>query len=354
MRIVVAMSGGVDSSVAALSLVEEGHEVIGFSMQLYDQQQGERKFGGCCSLEDLYEAKQTAAELGIKHYIVNYEQHFNKTVVSNFVSEYSTGRTPIPCVRCNGDLKFSHLLDRATALGADYVATGHYARIKREPGSNQTTLHRGRDLNKDQSYFLFSLNQKQLARALFPVGHLLKEEVRDRARVRGLGVADKPDSQELCFVTEGSTADFVERHSPTVAPPGPIRDLRGEMLGRHEGLHRYTVGQRKGLGLSTSTPLYILELNTDQNTVTVGPRTALERTTLTASEVNWTIATPSESTKSVTARIRHRHPDAPASVEQLPGNRVSVVFNEPQLAIAPGQAVVFYEEDQVIGGGWID
>ena len=356
MRIVVAMSGGVDSSVAALSLVEEGHEVIGLSMQLYDQQHGERQFGGCCSLDDLHDARRTASQLGIRHYIVNYERQFNETVVSQFVRENTSGRTPIPCVQCNSDLKFSHLLDRATALGADYIATGHYVRLARKPHTGQTTLRRGRDPLKDQSYFLFSLNQRQLARARFPIGHLLKDEVRARARAGGLPVAGKPDSQELCFVSKGNSAQFIEERSPAAARPrpGPICDLQGRELGRHEGLHRYTVGQRKGLGLSTSSPLYILELDASENSVTVGPRDALERTELTASAVNWIAGPPLDSSRPITARIRHRHPDAPASLEVLPSNRVSLVFDEPQLAVAPGQAVVLYDNDIVLGGGWID
>ena len=354
MRVVVAMSGGVDSSVAALRLVEAGHEVIGLSMQLYDQQEGARRFGGCCSLDDLHDARRTAARLGIRHYMLNFERQFDAAVVSTFVRQYVAGRTPIPCVHCNGDLKFTHLLDRATGLGADHLATGHYVRVDRGPHPGRATLRRGLDPAKDQSYFLFSLTQAQLARAMFPIGDLRKEDVRAQARTAGLPVADKPDSQELCFVADGNIARFVEEREPTVARPGPIQDRLGRQLGRHEGIHRYTVGQRKGLGLSTSVPLYILEIDAAANAVTVGPRAALDRTQLTATAVNWVAGHAPSSPDSVTARIRHRHPDAPASVEVLPDDRARVVFDTPQRGVAPGQAVVFYDGDTVLGGGWID
>lgn len=354
MRIVVAMSGGVDSSVAAAQLVRAGHEVIGLSMQLYDQRPHEPAFGGCCSHEDLHDARRVAALLGIPHYTVNFKAEFDAAVVAPFAREYASGRTPIPCVQCNGDLKFRHLLDRAHALGAHRVATGHYARLCQGPASDCTLLLRGLDPLKDQSYFLFTLTQAQLSAALFPVGHLRKDEVRSLASRYDMAVSNKPDSQELCFVANGDTAKLVAEREPGVARSGEIQDQLGHPVGSHDGVHQFTVGQRKGLRLSTSVPLYVLEIDASENRLTVGPRAALERTHLTASEVNWIAGTAPSGTLHITARVRHRHSDAPAKVESLPGGRASVTFQDPQRAIAPGQAVVFYDRETVLGGGWIE
>jgi tRNA-uridine 2-sulfurtransferase len=349
-RIVVAMSGGVDSSVAAALLVEQGHEVIGLSMQLYDQRGGV-PFGSCCTLDDLHDARRVAATLGIPHYLVNFERQFDEHVVSNFVREYAAGRTPIPCVHCNGDLKFATLVERARGLDAEWVATGHYARVDRDEATGRYRLRRGVDEEKDQSYFLFTLDQAQLARARFPIGGWRKTAVRAYARDRGLPVAEKPDSHEICFVPAGGHAEFVaERAAPAA---GHVTDLTGRVVGRHDGVHRFTVGQRKGLGLSAGVPLYVVELKAETNTVVVGPRAALAKGALTASGVNWIDAEP-EGGLSVTARIRHRHRDATARVTPLPGGRAALEFDEPQAAVAPGQAVVFYRGDTVAGGGWID
>ncbi|HVH29433.1 MAG TPA: tRNA 2-thiouridine(34) synthase MnmA [Vicinamibacterales bacterium] len=357
MRIVVAMSGGVDSSVAAALVVEQGHDVIGLSMQLYDQSDGERTFGSCCTLDDLHDARRVARTLGIPHYIVNLERQFDEHVVSNFVREYAAGRTPIPCARCNSDLKFSTLLTRARGFGADVVATGHYARLDRDPGTARHLLRRSLDPDKDQSYFLFSLSQDQLAHALFPVGDWSKDDVREYARRRGLLVADKPDSQEICFIPDHDYATFVATHSPEAARAhGEIIDTAGRVVGRHDGIHRFTVGQRKGLGLSRSPggqPVYVLSLNPVEQQVIVGPKALLEKTTLTASEVNWMIAEPSGPLE-VTAQIRHRHRPADATLTALGDRRAQLVFDAPQVAVTPGQAVVFYQEDVVVGGGWID
>ncbi len=358
MRVVVAMSGGVDSSVAAALLLEQGHEVIGLSMQLYDQRpsdpqgNGRESFGSCCSLDDLADARRVAAALDFPHYIVNFEEQFQATVVRNFVDEYAAGRTPIPCVHCNADLKFAHLVDRAAGLDAAAVATGHYARVAFDEDSRQYRLFRGADADKDQSYFLFSLTQDQLARAMFPVGTLTKPEVRRHAERLGLAVADKPDSHEICFIPDGKTGDFVGRHLPEHTG-GTIVDSGGTVRGRHRGIHRYTVGQRKGLGISSATPMYVLRLEPAEHRVIVGPREELGQTDFHAGRVNWIAGAAPDAPIRGTARIRHRHADAPATITPEGPDTVSVRFDTPQLAVTPGQAAVFYDGDRVLGGGWI-
>jgi tRNA-specific 2-thiouridylase len=359
MRIVVAMSGGVDSSVAAALLAGQAHDVIGLSMQLYPSTSSGQAtgagetFGTCCTLDDLNDARRVAGAIGIPHYILNFERQFQDTVVSNFVREYASGRTPLPCAHCNSDLKFSTLLDRARGLGAEYVATGHYARVERGP-NGRWQLRRSADPGKDQSYFLFSLTQEQLSRAVFPVGALSKGDVRAEARRLGLAVADKPDSQEICFVPDGHYASFVSRVAPSVDRDGPIVDEGGAVVGRHSGVHRFTVGQRKGLGVSAPAPLYVLRIDADSATVTVGPRGSLERTSLTASLVNWSSVAPPAGWIAVSAQIRHRHAPADARVRAIDQDRAELTFDTPQPAITPGQAVVFYDGDVVVGGGWID
>jgi tRNA-specific 2-thiouridylase len=347
------MSGGVDSSVAAALLADQGHDVVGLSMQLYDQREGEHGYGSCCSLDDLYDAGQVARRLNIPHYLLNFEKEFQRTVVDNFVREYTAGRTPIPCAHCNSDLKFSTLLARAEAYGAEAVATGHYARVE-ATATGGYVLRRGADRSKDQSYFLFSLTQAQLARARFPIGHLSKHDVREYARERGLITADKPDSQEICFVPDGDYAAFIERQGSELEKSGTIIDQAGHVLGRHDGIHRFTVGQRKGLGIALAEPTYVLQLRPAEKEVVVGRRQDLERTTLTASTVNWISGKPPERSIRVTAQIRHRHDPAPGTVSALDDARASLEFDTPQIAITPGQAVVFYDEDKVLGGGWID
>jgi tRNA-specific 2-thiouridylase len=362
MRIVVAMSGGVDSSVAAALLAEQGHDVIGLSMQVFnhaEDRDGQRAFGSCCSLDDLHDARRVAAAIDIPHYILNFERQFDEQVVSNFVREYVGGRTPLPCAHCNSDLKFAALVDRARGFGADAVATGHYARVARAETGGRYLLKRAVDRAKDQSYFLFSLTQQQLARAVFPVGDRPKEAVREYARRRRLPVADKPDSQEICFIPDHDYAGFVTKRAPESGRDGAIVDQHGRVLGRHGGIHRFTIGQRKGLGLSslpsgpTAAPLYVLALRPAEQQVVVGPKSALERTTLTASGVNWIGEAP-YAPRGLAAQIRHRHQAAPATVRAIDGSRAEVVFDVPQLAITPGQAAVFYDEDVVVGGGWID
>ena len=353
MRVVVAMSGGVDSSVAAALMAEAGHEVIGLSMQLYDQRDGEVRFGTCCTIDDLHDARRVAARLGIPHYIVNFEREFETHVVSNFVSEYAAGRTPIPCVHCNGDLKFATLAARAEGFGADAVATGHYARVERDAATGRYLLKRGCDAAKDQSYFLFTLTQAQLAHAAFPVGALDKQAVRAQARALDLPVADKPDSHEICFVPDGDQAGFVEKHGGAGAG-GAIRDVEGRVVGTHGGVHRFTVGQRKGLGLSSPIPLYVVGIDAANETVTVGPRAALERRSVTARQVNWIAGYAPPMASRATAQIRHRHPEAAATISPLDDDRVQVEFDRPQSAVAPGQALVIYDGDVVLGGGWIE
>jgi tRNA-specific 2-thiouridylase len=358
MRIVVAMSGGVDSSVAAALLAEQGHDVIGLSMQLYDQSEGQTSFGSCCSLDDLHDARRVAAAIDIPHYILNFERQFDDQVVANFVREYVSGRTPLPCARCNSDLKFATLADRAAGFGADAVATGHYARVERDEETGRYLLRRGVDGSKDQAYFLFSLTQDQLSRAMFPIGDRPKDAVRAYARQRQLPVADKPDSQEICFIPDHDYAAFVTKRSPGHVQAGPIVDVEGHVLGGHDGIHRFTIGQRKGLGLSSSSngptaPLYVLALKPADRQVVVGPKAALEKTTLTASGVNW-ILDPPTTPRRVTAQIRHRHQPAPATVQTFGESGAQLIFDTPQIAITPGQAVVFYDDDVVVGGGWID
>jgi tRNA-specific 2-thiouridylase len=359
MRIVVAMSGGVDSSVAAALLIEQGHEVIGLSMQLYDQSEGDRVFGSCCSLEDLYDARRVAAAIGAPHYILNFERQFDDQVVANFVQEYASGRTPLPCARCNSDLKFATLAERARRFGADGVATGHYARVERDEESGRYSLKRGVDASKDQAYFLFSLTQDQLARAWFPVGARTKEAVREHARRLRLPVAEKPDSQEICFIPDHDYRSFLERRAPAaLGGGGTFVDAGGRILGRHDGVHRFTIGQRKGLGLASSSgpaavPLYVLAINPVDREVVVGPRASLERSTLTVAGVNWIVNRPAGPVP-CTVQIRHRHQAAPATVAAVGPGSANVTFDAPQIAITPGQAAVFYDGDVVLGGGWIE
>ncbi|MGH7352960.1 MAG: tRNA 2-thiouridine(34) synthase MnmA [Candidatus Rokuibacteriota bacterium] len=355
-RIVVGMSGGVDSSVAAALLVEQGREAVGVTMRVWARRRPDdavERFGSCCGTEASDDARSVARRLGIPYYLLDMADEFERAVVSPFAAEYQRGRTPVPCVACNTDLKFGTLLARARAWDAAAVATGHYARVTHDASAGRWLLWRGRDARKDQSDFLWPLTQAQLASARFPVGDLTKDEVRERARRLGLVTADKPESQEICFVPDDDYRGFLRRRDPETFRPGPIVDIEGRRLGTHAGLAAYTVGQRKGLGLASGRALYVVDLDPAANRVTVGPGESLERDRLVATGTNFIACEPPAGPLRVEARIRHGHRPAPATVRSLGEGIAEVVFDEPQRAVSPGQSVVWYQGDLVVGGGVI-
>jgi len=366
MKIAVAMSGGVDSSAAAAILKEQGHELVGFTMQLWNQRRGisvdengEPLPSRCCSLDDVYDARRVAEELGFPFYVLNLEKEFERDVVQPFVTSYLNGETPIPCVACNSRLKFASLDKLATSLGCEKVATGHYARVEFDEAANRYRLLRGRDPQKDQSYFLWELTQDQLSRALFPLGELSKSDARQAARDNDLAVAEKKESQEICFVPDGDYAGFIDRYlqaeqqTERLPSAGEIVTTSGEVIGAHTGIHRYTIGQRRGIGIAQPRPLYVLSIDSKQNRVVVGYDDELLNDEFTAAGVNWiALDNPTEPVRAE-VRIRYRHTAVPATITPLPDSRARIKFDEAQRAITPGQATVFYRGDEVVGGGWI-
>ncbi len=363
--IAVAMSGGVDSSAVAAMLHAAGHRVIGLTLQLWNQRRlagregmPETVQGRCCSIDDVYDARRVAEQLAIPYYLVNAQERFEEEVVRPFVDEYLHGRTPIPCTLCNNHLKFDQLLETARGIGAERIATGHYARNAYDPERGRWVLSRPADRSKDQTYFLFGLTQEQLSRTLFPLGEMCKPEVRALAAESGLELAAKPDSQEICFIPGGSYSQFLrayleEQGRALPDSAGELVSTGGEVLGRHEGIHGFTVGQRKGLGLSTPEPSYVLKIHPDSHRVEVGPDEALYSQTLRADRLNWvSVNAPLEAIR-VAIKIRHRHEPAPATLWPAGDGAVEATFDEPQRAITPGQSAVFYQGDEVAGGGWI-
>lgn len=348
-RIMVAMSGGVDSATTAALLKSEGHEVIGVTMQLWDYGDAE---GGCCSVDEVRDARRVADQVGIPHYVVNYMDKFKEFILSDFINKYMDGKTPSPCVLCNEYMKFDFLLKRSLELDADYLATGHYARIEKDDLGNYR-LQKAVDSNKDQSYFLFTLKQKELSRVLFPLGDKTKEEVRSIAEGFGLKVAKKPESQNLCFITGSSYKDFLKDHTEASNTEGDMVDTSGNIIGKHEGIFSYTIGQRRGLGYANGKPQYVVRIDTKNNKVVIGDEEDIYSKTLIVNGLSW-VSQVSDSEFEVNAKIRYRHKENIANLVINNKDEAIVNFHEPQRAITPGQAIVFYNDDKVIGGGWIN
>jgi tRNA-specific 2-thiouridylase len=362
--VAVAMSGGVDSSAVAAVLQQQGRPIVGLTMQLWNQRRLPELQGDgpaqhrCCSLDDVYDAKRVAQHLNFPHYVVNFEQEFEKRVVRPFVDQYLSGRTPVACTNCNTDVKFEPLLRMARQIGAERLATGHYARIRYNEATRRYELWRARDESKDQSYFLWGLSQQQLAGSEFPLGELTKDEVRDLARRANLPVAEKPESMELCFVPTGNYVQFIQAYSRERGislndGEGEIINEEGAVIGRHNGVHNFTIGQRKGLGFAAGKPLYVLSIDSEKNRVVVGNDSALRTTVFEVEEVNWVSCAKPDAPIRANVRIRHKHEPAPAQVEALGETRARITFDSPQRAVTPGQAGVFYNAEAVLGGGWI-
>lgn len=357
-KVLIGMSGGVDSSLAAHLLVEQGYEPVGVTMKIWPQScfSDRERDNACCGPKAVMDARSVAGTLEVPYYVMNHQKEFEDIVIGNFLSEYNKGRTPIPCVHCNKDLKFGSMFQKAKALGIEKVATGHYARAGFENG--RYVLKRARDARKDQTYYLFSLSQEQLAHVLFPVGELTKEEVREQAKKLNLRTHDKPESQEICFVTDNKYMNFLKERQAHKMEPGPIVDTKGNVLGTHEGIQKYTVGQRKGLGIALGEPAYVVALRPESNTVVVGTNEDLMERTFWISGPNWISIEALTEPVQVIAKIRATHAGSPATVYPGEagehGGKVRVVFDRPERAITPGQAAVFYQGDLVVGGGWIE
>lgn len=354
-RVVVAMSGGVDSSVAAYLIKEAGYEAIGIAMQVYDHSNdAKHKFGSCCGISDYDDARMVAEKLDIPYYLLDFEKTFKEEVINNFVQEYKKGRTPIPCIHCNSKVKFHHLFNKAKELGAGFVATGHYAILNKE-SDGRFHLRKSKDLNKDQTYFLFGLNQEQLGHTLFPVGNLTKEEVRDIARRLNLRTAEKEESVGICFVPDKDYAKFVEKQLPEVKDTnGEIVTTDGKVITQHNGIHNFTVGQRHGLGIATGTPLYVISIDPITNRVVVGNENEVLFKSLIATNVNWLCGDVIPAKAGIQCRVRYRAPDIPCKIESLENHSVRVEFETPVRAVTPGQAAVFYSDNECLGGGWIE
>jgi len=351
-RVVVAMSGGVDSSLSALILKEQGYDVIGITMQFLTAEETEDSFGGCAGLHHIEDARYICGILGIPHYVLNVRRLFKKLIIDNFYREYMNGRTPNPCIRCNQFIKFGFLIKKAREFDASLVATGHYARIEYDPVTGEYLLKRATDLNKDQTYFLYRLGQKQLPHILFPIGEFTKERVREIAKEKRLPVFKKEESQEICFISGKNYRIFFEERLKNRLKPGPIISLTGETIGMHKGITGYTIGQRKGLGISSKVPLYVARIDTEKNTIVVGERKDVFHSQLIAEDVSWVSRAIDKPTR-LLVKIRSLHNPSPAIVNPEPEGRVKVVFDKPQWAITPGQSAVFYKDDTVLGGGII-